>query len=435
MIMYFKNVTVYQITRDIGMKAENAVQDLSELVANMAFKGCGSQNSWSMGWVPPLHAVEGEDMVLAGSGRVMLTLKHEEKILPSASVSKLLKERIKAVEKADARKVGAKEKSMLRDEIVKDLLPKCLSKETFLNGYLSIDEGLLVIDTPTAARAEEFCSHLRKTIGSLPVVPVQSNSTFERTMTDWLLHANAPEGFLMGWAALLGGKETGETVIRDQDLFSDEVRAHLGMGQDVKNVRLCVEDTVDFTLTGSFQLKGLKWADEFKNQSLDAGDDLDEEDLLARAAARADADFVLMGGELDKLLLQLFKVMDVYRQQDEVGPDPVNVLAEAFAKLKKALSESGGEIVPGADVYDDETQQRINDLRDPELGADGFDTLFSYAVNFVRETQKVSISGIQRKLRIGYNRAARIVEQLEQGGFVSAPANNGSRKVLDKVDA
>lgn len=359
--MYFKNVTVYQITRDIGMKAENAVQDLAELVAAKAFKACGSQNSWSFGWVPPLHAAEGEDMVLAGSGRVMLTLKHEEKILPAASVSKLLKARVKAVEKADARKVGAKEKSMLRDEIVKDLLPKCLSKETFLNGYLSIDEGLLVIDTPTAARAEEFCRHLRATIGSLPVVPVQSNSTFERTMTDWLFNANAPEGFLMGWAALLGGKETGETVIRDQDLFSDEVRAHLGMGQEVKNVRLRVEDTVEFALTGSFQLKGLKWAVELTDQSLDqaleASREFDEDDLLARAAARADADFVLMAGELDKLLLQLFKVMDVYRQQDEVGPDPVNVLAEAFAKFKKALSESGGEIV-GVSCGESDSRER-----------------------------------------------------------------------------
>lgn len=426
-------MNVYQITRDIGMKAENVVQDLAELVAAKAFKACGSQNSWSFGWVPPLHAAEGEDMVLAGSGRVMLTLKHEEKILPSASVSKLLKERIKAVEKADARKVGAKEKSMLRDEIVKDLLPKCLSKETFLNGYLSIDEGLLVIDTPTAARAEEFCSHLRATIGSLPVVPVQSNSTFERTMTDWFYDSKPPEGFLMGWAATLKDENGGETVLRDQDLFSEEVRAHIVIGQRVKNVRLRVEDTVEFALTDGFQLKSLKWASELKDQSLDAGDDLDEDDLLARAKAKADADFVLMAGELDKLLLQLFKVMDVYRQQDDVDPDGVeNALAAAFAKLQKALAESGGEIVPGVDDY--ETQQRINELRDPELGADGFDTLFSYAVNFVRETQKVSISGIQRKLRIGYNRAARIVEQLEQGGFVSAPNDSGVREVVGNYE-
>lgn len=428
--MYFKNVTVYQITRDIGMKAENAVQDLAELVAAKAFKACGSQNSWSFGWVPPLHAAEGEDMVLAGSGRVMLTLKHEEKILPSASVSKLLKERIKAVEKADARKVGAKEKSMLRDEIVKDLLPKCLSKETFLNGYLSIDEGLLVIDTPTAARAEEFCRHLRATIGSLPVVPVQSNSTFERTMTDWFYDSKAPDGFLMGWAATLKDEEGGETVLRDQDLFSEEVRAHIVIGQRVKNVRLRVEDTVEFALTGSFQLKSLKWAPELKDQSIEAGDDLDPEDILARAAARADADFVLMAGELDKLLLQLFKVMDVYRQQDEMGPDPVNVLAEAHAKFKAALLKSGAETVTISCGEHSTVIKAGAEVRDPDLGDDGLDSLFQSAVNFISETGKVSISALQRNLRTGYNRSARIIEQLEEKGYVSAPAHNGTRKVL-----
>lgn len=428
--MYFKNVTVYQITRDIGMKAENAVQDLAELVAAKAFKACGSQNSWSFGWVPPLHAADAEDMVLAGSGRVMLTLKHEEKILPAASVSKLLKARVKAVEKADARKVGAKEKSMLRDEIVKDLLPKCLSKETFLNGYLSIDEGLLVIDTPTAARAEEFCSHLRATIGSLPVVPVQSNSTFERTMTDWFYDSKAPNGFLMGWAATLKDEEGGETVLRDQDLFSEEVRAHIIIGQRVKNVRLRVEDTVEFALTGSFQLKSLKWAPELKDQSIEAGDDLDPEDILARAAARADADFVLMAGELDKLLLQLFKVMDVYRQQDEVGPDPVNVLAEAHAKFKAALLKSGAETVTISCGERSTTIKAAAEVRDPDLGDDGLDSLFQSAVNFISETGKVSISALQRNLRTGYNRSARIIEQLEEKGYVSAPAHNGTRKVL-----
>lgn len=423
--MYFKNVTVYQITRDIGMKAENAVQDLAELVAAKAFKACGSQNSWSFGWVPPLHAAEGEDMVLAGSGRVMLTLKHEEKILPAASVSKLLKARVKAVEKADARKVGAKEKSMLRDEIVKDLLPKCLSKETFLNGYLSIDEGLLVIDTPTAARAEEFCRHLRATIGSLPVVPVQSNETFERTMTGWLVQRSAPEGFLMGWAATLSNNEIGKTVVKDQDLFSDEVRAHVVMGQGVESVRLRVEDTLDFALTDGFQLKTLKWAPELTDKGFLAIEEMDDDDLLARAAAKADADFVLMAGELDKLLLQLFKVMDVYRQQDEVGPDPVNVLAEAFAKLQKALSESGAEAVT---VSCGEHSTVIK-----SGGNESGDSLFAYAVNFVNEVGVVSVSGVQRKLRIGYNRAARIVEMMEMEGFVSSINSSGQRKVLGKV--
>lgn len=58
------------------------------------------------------------------------------------------------------------------------------------------------------------------------------------------------------------------------------------------------------------------------------------------------------------------------------------------------------------------------------------DVLFDEAIAFVTETRKVSISSVQRKLRIGYNRAARLVEAMEQAGVVSTPSQNGSREVL-----
>lgn len=58
------------------------------------------------------------------------------------------------------------------------------------------------------------------------------------------------------------------------------------------------------------------------------------------------------------------------------------------------------------------------------------DTLFDEAVNFVTESRRVSISSVQRKFRIGYNRAARIVEQMEVQGVVTTPGNNGAREVL-----
>lgn len=58
------------------------------------------------------------------------------------------------------------------------------------------------------------------------------------------------------------------------------------------------------------------------------------------------------------------------------------------------------------------------------------DALFDEAVAFVTQTRKVSISSVQRKLRIGYNRAARLVESMEQAGVVSEPSQNGAREVI-----
>lgn len=106
--------------------------------------------------------------------------------------------------------------------------------------------------------------------------------------------------------------------------------------------------------------------------------------------------------------------------------------------------------VHGAFVADDEVHRVVADWKtrgEPEYieitssasssenaaGDDGdpeSDELYDEAVAFVLETRKVSISSVQRKLRIGYNRAARLVEAMEQSGLVSPPGNNGNREVL-----
>ena len=62
--------------------------------------------------------------------------------------------------------------------------------------------------------------------------------------------------------------------------------------------------------------------------------------------------------------------------------------------------------------------------------SDEQDELYDEAVNFVIESRRASISAVQRKLRIGYNRAARLIETMEEAGLVSEMSSNGSREVL-----
>ncbi|OWO83477.1 hypothetical protein B5C26_07275 [Photorhabdus luminescens] len=71
-----------------------------------------------------------------------------------------------------------------------------------------------------------------------------------------------------------------------------------------------------------------------------------------------------------------------------------------------------------------------NDYETPEFEDEELDSLFEQAVVFVIEKQRASISEIQRQLRIGYNRAARIIEQMETIGIISMSDSNGNRRVL-----
>ena len=61
----------------------------------------------------------------------------------------------------------------------------------------------------------------------------------------------------------------------------------------------------------------------------------------------------------------------------------------------------------------------------------GDDSLYEQAINVVRKDKKVSISYIQRQLRIGYNKAANFVEQMEKDGIVSPPGINGKRELIE----
>ncbi|MDN7126448.1 DNA translocase FtsK 4TM domain-containing protein [Pseudidiomarina sp. 1APR75-33.1] len=85
--------------------------------------------------------------------------------------------------------------------------------------------------------------------------------------------------------------------------------------------------------------------------------------------------------------------------------------------LEEILSgdQSDDALLPGESAGDDDGES---------------DPLYDEAVAFVTETQRVSVSSVQRKFRIGYNRAARIVEQMEVSGVVSSAASNGQRDVL-----
>ena len=83
------------------------------------------------------------------------------------------------------------------------------------------------------------------------------------------------------------------------------------------------------------------------------------------------------------------------------------------------------EILSGAGTEDTLLPGEVAESEDQEM-----DVLYDEALAFVTESRRASISGVQRKFRIGYNRAARIIEQMEASGVVSSPGHNGNREVL-----
>lgn len=100
------------------------------------------------------------------------------------------------------------------------------------------------------------------------------------------------------------------------------------------------------------------------------------------------------------------------------------------------LPLSASELVAGMGL----DRERDSSSDDDELAGfddtltDGEDPLYSEAVAFITDTRRASIGAIQRKLKIGYNRAARILEAMELAGLVTAPNSNGAREVIAPAD-
>ena len=90
-------------------------------------------------------------------------------------------------------------------------------------------------------------------------------------------------------------------------------------------------------------------------------------------------------------------------------------------------SDSGNPLANYGIVLDQSMDMELLFWAARETGNQAY---YDRAVRVVTETRRASISGVQRHLRIGYNRAARLVEQMEQDGIVSAPQHNGNREVL-----
>ncbi len=374
----FKNAMIYRLARGVDFS------NLEEKLAAFAFTPCGSQDVAKTGWFPPL----GEALTHTVNGQTLLVLMREEKILPAAAIKKELDGKVAKLEAEQHRKLKKTEKDSLKDEVIQTLLPRAFSRDSKTQIWINEGAGLIIVDAASAKRAEDALALLRKTLGSLPVVPLTMETPTELTLTSWVRSGHAPTWFkLQDEAELKAVLEEGGIIrCKHQDLCGDEIGMNIRAGKLVTKLALEWRERISFVLTDACGLKKL----EFGSQLLEQNDDIDREDI----AQRFDADFVLMTGELAALIADLISVLG---GEMERGTEP---------------KESGGVNEDGCEFADDD--------------------LYPDAVKFVQRVGRASISGVQREFRIGYNRAARLIEKMEHKGVVSTPGHDGSRTVLNQ---
>ena len=293
--MWFKNLMSYRLTKSL----EWDLTQLQTQLETCRFHPCGVQDQSKFGWSAPLR---GSDLLYFSVGKqILLVAQKEEKMLPANVVKRELAHRIESLEEKENRKLKKNEKQILKDDVVMNLLPRAFSKNQYTALWIDTESGLLHVDAASAKRAEDVLALLRKSLGSLPVVPLAFANEPSTILTDWITQDNLPHWLIaLEEAELRGCQEDSVIRCKKQPLENEEILALLQEGKKVvSKLALEWEDTLTFVFNEDGSLKRLKFADSVREKN----EDISKEDF----AQRFDADFVLMTGILAKLTENLLE--------------------------------------------------------------------------------------------------------------------------------
>jgi len=293
--MWFKNLMSYRFTKSL----EWNLTQLQTQLETCRFHPCGVQDQSKFGWSAPLR---GSDLLYFSVGKqILLMAQKEEKMLPANVVKRELAHRIESLEEKENRKLKKNEKQTLKDDVVMNLLPRAFSKNQYTALWIDTESGLLHVDAASAKRAEDVLALLRKSLGSLPVVPLAFANEPSTILTDWITQDNLPHWLIaLEEAELRGCQEDSVIRCKKQPLENEDILALLQEGKKVvSKLALEWEDTLTFVFNEDGSLKRLKFADSVREKN----EDISKEDF----AQRFDADFVLMTGILAKLTENLLE--------------------------------------------------------------------------------------------------------------------------------
>lgn len=294
--MWFKNLQMFRFKEPFQLEAEQ----LNDCMIDNKAKPCGATQQFTFGWVNPFGK-EDDLFIHAANGFYLFAACREEKVLPASVVRQELEEKVSIIEAEEDRKVSAKQKRNMRDEIEFTLMKQAFTRKQITYGYIDLKRQLLCIDTSSHNKAEDVSVLLRKSLGRLPIVPLETNKKVSRCMTTWVSEQSCPGNFDIENNCEMIDPEQEKSVIKcvGQDLGCEEIINHLKSGMMISKLAMSWDEKLSIVLDDTLAVKRISFMDVLQEQRKDINAESKEQQL--------DADFTIMVLEFGHLLDELFE--------------------------------------------------------------------------------------------------------------------------------
>lgn len=296
--MFFKNIILYQMVVPFALEAD----ELNICLQKDAYMPCSRSENASYGWVSPYES-NNTLFVHSLKDYYLVAFCKEEKILPSSVIKDELNKKITILEQREDRTIYHKEKKSLREEVIINLRQQAFSRKKIIHAYIDKKQNWLIVDTSNKNKAEEICSHLRKSLGSLKLALPATIKQPENTMTSWILNKKEPPYFnIENNCDMLDPKQKMSMIkCQEQDLNADEIIGHLSRGKQIVKLALNWQEKISFEFNDDLRIRKIKFLNLIQERRSEKHKSHQEQ---------LDTHFAIMTGEFSLFLPDLWALFD-----------------------------------------------------------------------------------------------------------------------------
>lgn len=296
----FKNLMMCRIDPTWAVSLDRVEAD----AAKATFAACGPTQPKSMGFSPARGLPHGR-LVESIGGQWIMKVTIEQRVLPASVVKRRLEDRVAEIKEKTGRVPSKKEKSLLKDEITRELLPKAFCKQQELSVWIDPHKRVLGVDTGSKSKFDDVTTLLATALESFKVTRYQTAIAPATGMAEWLRESEAPAPFTLDQDCELKAVDEAKSAVKysRHNLDLEEIKQHLQAGKMPTKVAMTWSSRVSFMLSDDMQLKKLQFLDV-----VFAGQEADVDSF--------DASVAIVTGELSKLLDDLLDGLGGVREAD-----------------------------------------------------------------------------------------------------------------------